>query len=43
MLLKDIITTSNVKFSKETPHNLDEILNSAELAFLLNLNDKQSN
>lgn len=42
MLLKDIITTDNVKLSKETPHNINEILNSAEIVFLLNLNDKQN-
>ena len=40
MLLKDMITIDNVKFSKETPNNLDEIINSVELPFLLALNDK---
>jgi hypothetical protein len=40
MLLKDMITVDNVKFSKETPNNLDAILNSVELPFLLALNNK---
>lgn len=41
MLLKDIITIENVRFSKNTPNTLDGILNSVELPFLLAINDKK--